>query len=94
MSTSGSGPLAGAAAQPNVLGFARAVGIVCTAANTDRHNLARTLSELGVESVSFQGMVFNGIRNAGYTMDIDDIPDGPDTTLITVADTIQSAQAA
>jgi hypothetical protein len=80
--------------QLNVLGFARAVNIVCTAANTDKRNLARTLSELGVEGVSFQGMVFNGIRRAGCTIDFDSIPDAPDTTLIAVAEAIQNAPAA
>lgn len=73
------------------LGHAAAVVIVCGCANTSPLNLPRTLQELGVDGVSFQGCVFNGVRRAGCTIDIDTIPDSPDTTLIEVVNVIQNA---
>ena len=73
------------------LGHAAAVVIVCACANTSPLNLARTLDELGLDGVSFQGCVFNGVRKAGCTIDIDDIPDSSDTTLIQVVNVIQDA---
>ncbi len=76
------------------LGHAAAVVIVCACANTSPLNLARSLQELGVDGVSFQGCVFNGVRRAGCTIDIDDIPDAPDTTLIQVVNVIQNAPRA
>jgi len=76
------------------LGYVRAVNIVCTAANTDARNLPRTLSELGVDGISFQGTVFNGICKAGYTIDIDSIPDAPTSTLLSVVAVIQNAKPA
>jgi hypothetical protein len=74
------------------LGYTRAVSIVCTSANTDARNLPRTLDELGVEGISFRGTVFNGICHAGYTMDIDSIPDAPTSTLLSVVAVIQNAK--
>ena len=80
--------------QSPTLGFARAVDIVCKAANSDQHNLSRTLSELGVDGISFQGTVFNGIARAGYTIAIDSIPDAPSSTLLSVAAVIENATLA
>jgi hypothetical protein len=82
------------AAAGATLGHAAAVVIVCACANTSPLNLARTLAELGVDGVSFQGCVFNGVRRAGFTIDIDDIPDSSDTTLIEVVNIIQDASRA
>ncbi len=76
------------------LGHARAVVIVTFCAKTTPANLSRTLAELGVDGIAFQSCVFEGIRKAGYRMDIDDIPDSSDTTLIRVVFVIQNAPRA
>lgn len=73
------------------LGHDRAVGIVTACAKTSRLNLSRTLSELGVDGISFQQCVFQGINDLGYEIGIDDIPDSPDTALIKVVSAIQNA---
>lgn len=80
--------------EASTLGFSHAIDIVCAAANTDPRNLSRTLGDLGVDGVSFQGTVFNGIREAGYLIDIDSIPDAPTSTLFSVAGEIQNAKLA
>ena len=79
------------AAEGGFLGHAAAVVIVCACANTSPINLTRTLQELGVDGVSFQGCVFNSVRRAGCRIDIDTIPDSPDTRLIDVVNVIQDA---
>jgi hypothetical protein len=76
------------------LGHARGVVIVTFCARTSPANLSRTLAELGVDGISFQSCVFEGIRHAGYRMDIDKIPNSPDTKLITVVSVIQNAPKA
>jgi hypothetical protein len=73
------------------LGHAAAVVIECACANTSPLNPPSTLQELGVDGVSFQDCVFNGVRRAGCTIDIDSISDSPDTTLIEVVNVIQNA---
>jgi hypothetical protein len=73
------------------LGHARAVVIVTFCAKTSPANLSRTLAELGVDGNSFQTCVFEGIRQAGYEMDVDKIPNRPDTKLIKGVSVIQSA---
>ena len=75
----------------NVLGHAAAITIVCACANTSPLNLPRTLAELGVNGTSFQACVFNGVTNAGYRIRMDDIPNAPSTTLISVVIAIQNA---
>ena len=77
-----------------VLGHAAAITIVCACANTSPLNLPRTLSELGVNGTSFQTCVFNGVKNAGYKVDMDDIPDSPTTTLISVVNAVENAPKA
>lgn len=77
-----------------VLGHARAVVIVTFCAKTTPANLSRTLAELGVDGISFQKCVFTGVRNAGYQIDIDDIPNSSDTKLIKVVSVIQNAPRA
>ena len=77
-----------------VLGHAAAVIIVCACANTSPLNLPRTLAELGVNGTSFQICVFNGVKKAGYKINIDDIPDSPSTTLIEVVNAIENAPKA
>jgi hypothetical protein len=85
---------ASAEGSDDTLGYSRAVDIACASANTDHRNLSRTLSELGVEGVSFQGTVFNAIRDAGYTIDYDSIPDAPTSTLLSVVGVIENATLA
>src|SRR6266853_372401 len=75
----------------STLGHARAVVIVCACANTSPLNLSRTLEELGIDGVSFQNCVFNGVRSAGYSIDLDEIPNAPDTALIDAVIAIQDA---
>jgi hypothetical protein len=77
-----------------ILGHARAVVIVAFCAKTTPANLSRTLAELGVDGISFQNCVFDGVGKAGYRIKIDDIPDGPDTKLIKVVSVIQNAARA
>jgi len=77
-----------------VLGHARAVVIVTFCAKTTPANLSRTLAELGVDGISFQGCVFDGVRRAGYRIDIDDIPNSPDTKLIKLVSVIQNSPRA
>jgi hypothetical protein len=74
-----------------VLGNARAVVIVTACANTSPLNLSRTLSELGVDGIAFQGCVFNGVSRAGFSIELDDIPDSDDTTLVDAVGEIQDA---
>jgi|GEM_PF-4390053 hypothetical protein len=73
------------------LGQARAVVIVTAAANTSPSNLPRTLAQLGVNGISFQSSVFNGVNIAGYTIGLDAIPNSPSTTLLKVVGVIQNA---
>ncbi len=77
-----------------ILGHARAVVIVTFCAKTTPANLSRTLSELGVDGISFQFCIFEGVKKAGYRMGIEDIPNGPDTKLITVVGAIENAPRA
>jgi rhodanese-related sulfurtransferase len=79
--------------KPPVLGHAKAIVIVCAAANTSPSNLARSLTQLGVNGIAFQKSVFDGVTKAGYTIKLDDIPNSPDTTLIQVVTVIQNANA-
>jgi len=76
------------------LGHARAVVIVCACAGTSPTNLGRTLAQLGVNGIPFQKCVFNGVAQAGFTIDIDDIPNATDTTLLQVVTAIQNAPRA
>jgi len=78
---------------PPTLGYSQAVVIVCACANTSPLNLSRTLNDLGVDGISFQGCVYNSVRKSGYTIGIDKIPDAPTTTLISVVAVIQNATA-
>lgn len=73
------------------LGHPRAVNTVCICANTSQLNLFRTLSELGVDGIPFQICVFGTVKRLGYSIDVDDIPDAPDSTLISVVNVIQNA---
>ena len=73
------------------LGHARAVVIVTTAAGTDATNLPRSLSQLGVNGPSFQQDVFDGVKHAGYSIGLDQVPDAPSTTLIEAVNVIQQA---
>ncbi|MGA2261344.1 MAG: hypothetical protein ABSH28_07905 [Acidobacteriota bacterium] len=73
------------------LGHARAVVIVCACANTSPTNLPRTLAQLGVNGIPFQTCVFNGVEHVGYSIDIDAIPNSPNTTLLQVVNVIQNA---
>lgn len=73
------------------LGHARAVVIVCTCANTTPLNLSRTLAELGVDGIPFQQCVYGSVTYLGYVIEMDKIPDSPDTKLIQVVDVIQNA---
>lgn len=77
---------------PPFLGHSRAVIIVCGAADTSPTNLVRSLAQLGVNGVSFQKTVFDGIVQLGYKIDISSIPDSPDSTLISVVTVIQNAR--
>ncbi len=81
-------------AASQTLGFVRAEQIVCKAANAVPQDLSRTLNDLGIDGKSFQGTVFNGICAAGYTFDIDSIPDGKADTLLAVVAAIQDATLA
>jgi len=73
------------------LGHARAVVIVCTCAKTSPLNLSRTIEELGVDGLPFQQCVFGSVTSLKYVIDMDDIPDAPNTKLIDVVDAIQNA---
>ncbi len=73
------------------LGHARAVVIVCTCANTSPLNLSRTLGELGVDGIPFQQCVYGSVTYLNYVIGMDQIPNSPETMLITVADVIQNA---
>jgi hypothetical protein len=77
----------------NLLGNDRAVGIVCQCAGTVPGNLPRTLDELGVNGISFQQCVRNGVNRAGFRVGIDEIPTAPGTRLIDVVNVIQGAPA-
>lgn len=83
-----------AAADASTLGYDAAVGIVCAAAGVDAHNLSRTLNQLGINGVSFQQAVWNGIRKAGFVFSIDAIPNDPSTMLVDVVSAIQDATKA
>jgi hypothetical protein len=78
----------------DVLGHAAAITIVCACANTSPLNLPRTLAELGVNGTAFQACVFRGVTKAGYRIRMDDIPNSPSTTLISVVIAIQNAPKA
>jgi len=80
-------------ADGEVLGRDKAVVIVCHAAKTAPSNLPRTLSQLGVNGISFQKSVFEGVDHAGFTIDPDEIPNAPTTKLSLVVNTIQNAAA-
>ena len=73
------------------LGHAAAIVIACACANTSPLNLPRTLQELGLDGISYQGCVFNAVRHAGCDINIDEIPNSPETTLIEVVNVIQNA---
>lgn len=79
--------------KPPTLGHAKAIVIVCAAANTGPGNLPRTLSQLGVNGVAFKKSVFDGVGQAGYFIPFDQIPNAPTTALITVVTVIQNADA-
>jgi hypothetical protein len=79
--------------KPPKLGHAKAIVIVCAAANTGPGNLSRTLSQLGVNGVAFKKSVFDGVSQAGYTIPFDQIPNAPTTVLFTVVTVIQNADA-
>jgi hypothetical protein len=87
-------PIRTAAAAQQVLGHAAAVTIVCGCANTSPLNLPRTLGELGVNGLSFQTCVFNGVTSAGFQISIDAIPNSSSTTLIAVVNAIEGAPQA
>jgi hypothetical protein len=76
------------------LGNDRAEEIVLGCANTVSDNLSRTLSQLGVNGVSFQRCVFGAIKKAGYIIGIDSIPNAPTSKLVDVSDVIQNAKKA
>lgn len=78
----------------SVFGHARAVVTVCNCANTSPANLSHTLSELGVNGLSFQQCVFGTVTSLGFTIKLDDIPDSPSSTLISVVDVITNANEA
>jgi hypothetical protein len=80
-------------AAPSTLGHGNAVTIVCACANTSPLNLARTLKQLGINSISFQGCVFSSVTRLGFVIDQDAIPDSPDTKLSEVVDAIEDAPA-
>ena len=77
--------------QDPFLGHARAVVIACACAGTSPTNLARSLAQLGVNGIPFQKCVFNGVKQAGFSIGIDNIPNSPATTLLQVVTVIQSA---
>ena len=73
------------------LGNARSVVIVCHCAQTSPANLPRTLAQLGVNGIPFQKCVLTGVNQAGYSIDIDDIPNASSNTLLDVVTVIQNA---
>ena len=84
-------PAAPRAADP-FLGHAQAVLIACKCANTVPANLARTLSELGVNGIPFQQAVRTALKAAGYTIGPDDVPGAPGTRLVQIVTIIQNAR--
>jgi hypothetical protein len=84
-------PTAGAEQDLPFLGHPRAVVIVTMAANTSPTNLPRSLGQIGVNGISFQKSVFQGVVAAGYSINIDAIPDSPTSTLIQAVTVIQNA---
>jgi hypothetical protein len=86
--------LAAEDADEQFLGHARAIVIVCACAGTDPSNLPRTLTQLGVNGIAFQTCVFNVVTKAGFTIDINDIPDAGTSTLLDVVTAIQNAPKA
>ena len=76
------------------LGHAQAVLIVCKCANTIPANLARTLSELGVNGIPFQQAVRTAVKAAGYTLGAEDVPGAPGTRLVQIVTIIQNARRA
>jgi hypothetical protein len=76
------------------LGNPRAVNVVLFCAKTAPANLFNTLDQLGENGLAFQQCVYGGMNSLGYTMAVDDIPDAPTTTLISVVDVIQNAKKA
>ena len=77
-------------AQSTKLGVSKAIVIVLAAANTGPGNLPRTLSQLGINGASFRTAVFSGITHAGHTIDADQIPNAPSTTLLDVVAVVQN----
>ena len=86
-------PAAPRAADP-FLGHAQAVLIACKCANTIPANLARTLSELGVNGIPFQQAVRTAVNAAGYVLGAAEVPGAPGTRLIQVVTIIQNARRA
>jgi len=76
------------------LGHAQAVLIVCKCANTIPANLARTLSELGVNGIPFQQAVRTAVNAAGYALGAADVPGAPGTRLVQIVTIIQNARRA
>jgi hypothetical protein len=74
------------------LGHAEAVVIVCKCANTIPANLARTLSELGVNGIPFQQAVRTAVTAAGFAIGADEVPGAPGTRLVQVVTVIQNAR--
>ena len=74
------------------LGHAQAVLIVCKCANTIPANLARTLSELGVNGIPFQQAVRTAVNAAGYALGAADVPGAPGTRLVQIVTIIQNAR--
>ena len=77
-------------AADDVLGTEAARDIVATCANSRCWNC--TLAELQLDSMLFQGCVYNGVLSAGYDIDKNNIPSSQDTQLYTVVMAIQGAK--
>jgi hypothetical protein len=77
-------------AEDDVLGTAGARTIVSGCANSTCWNC--TLGDLKLDSALFQGCVYDGVQNAGYAIQRDQIPASQDTQLFTVVISIQGAK--
>jgi hypothetical protein len=75
----------------SVLGSARAQAIVSGCARSTCWSC--TLSDAQVSPSVFQTCVFNGVKQAGFTASLDQIPATSDTQLVDVVTAIQSAPA-
>lgn len=75
----------------NVLGSGRAQTIVSGCARSTCWSC--TLSDVQVPPAVFQTCVFNGVKQAGFTISLDQIPATADTQLVDVVIAIQSAPA-